>query len=932
MPDLSCCVCARADGCSLGVQLYFRVLREGVCIFLLMFLLCVPALMENRSRALLRHSCRVVASTSAGYALLTQGVGAPNLTAAEMLAAVEGSALGPPAAAVAACGYANQTIRPFFDPGRAGKLDRYVNPERDIYGLRWAMGACGEFADASYRPGLNARIHDFPTLSSEPFIVPTPHAYYCLGSEGGSSIGTVLHLLALLVFALWLKLKLRYDIVRLAELDDRQLVTTADFALMLEGLDNVGRTADELKAALTDELEGLEGGYYKGKIHHLEVGRGCKAELRAMQGLEALDMRAEELASKLEAKRAAKMSDATEMRALRGLATEYTALVRRVQELVDEEDKATGHAFVAFHHEADRDRMARLLILGPSGGGKEGGEPPVLNCAAPRAANAPWIERWRAKLTGQGAPKPASPLVVKSAPEPEEILWGNLQSDAASERQVKFVGGLMTALLMLLGMGMLASVKTITLTIENWTVVVRPSGGLVGLLNVLAACAIGAVTVGFNFLFKRMAVSVSKREGHDTRTLEEAAIFHKLSFSFLFNSVLVPVVLGGFITLRSSGRAIDPTWFEQGGVVAQAFVLMIFNCITDLSRVFDPSAYLRHHLVFPFEAYSQAKAERIMSPPKFHIGLHYAFASKIFALGLVFGPIFPFAFLITSIGLAFRWLSAKLDLKYKSKRPVSVNHGMLMQLRIDLCAFSLFGVLVWCMATASAMATDAAQGTQSLLAFVGGPIIILFLWLMPLPCAAFQLSGQINVGRKSGDANQGLQMVAAIEYGLGAVASRLSHQDVDKAGNPDQGDTGGLAFDEVVHVKGFDMDHYVCPRLGSDTLDQMRREASATGDEVLTESPPQTPSPKVAGNLDEKSAESPSRVRRRSRTAGEAMVIHGQRTAKVLKKYGCEINHDHGVHEHSPSSTATSSARGVDMNVSASTAEPEHVALEVGEE
>ena len=70
-----------------------------------------------------------------------------------------------------------------------------------------------------------------------------------------------------------------------------------------------------------------------------------------------------------------------------------------------------------------------------------------------------------------------------------------------------------------------------------------------------------------------------RKEGLNTSTEYESAIFSKLSLAYVFNSCVTPLAVGAFFSYRTSGRAVTQSWYETGGVTNQAVFLILSNAI-----------------------------------------------------------------------------------------------------------------------------------------------------------------------------------------------------------------------------------------------------------------------------------------------------------------------------------------------------------------
>ena len=94
---------------------------------------------------------------------------------------------------------------------------------------------------------------------------------------------------------------------------------------------------------------------------HVQVGRFCQKEIRVLQEMQQLDLAAAELADKIDSKAQYGVATTKEAKLSLLLQAKYTKARARMEELLDEPDIATGHAFIVFHYEADRNKMATLF-------------------------------------------------------------------------------------------------------------------------------------------------------------------------------------------------------------------------------------------------------------------------------------------------------------------------------------------------------------------------------------------------------------------------------------------------------------------------------------------------------------------------------------------------------------------------------------------
>ena len=450
-----------------GVRLLLNFQIECAGVFMIMALLCSGSILDNVQRNDMRSSCREAASTPEGYLVLTQPPGA-SITASMREATQKRLGFAPED-----CGWTGLPVRPF------PSSTLYEYQPNGVFFLRTALGGCQEFATLAdnfnlstlsdpaavaaaqsqsavekYAQCMQPRGFLTPATCGE-LLIDTPASNYCFGSASAlaSSRGNAwAQLLALLVFVMYL-VRLRWDVCRVARLEDDAIISTADYALQISGL-NAELPADDLHDQLLAELEALEDkeGSFAGQIHHIEVGRHCKDEIHVINQLRKLDTLAEELQAKKRFLDSRGESLAPVEKQFEKLKKDHAEAKTKLDQLISEADMATGHAFVVFKRSCDRDRLARLFVaskenlytfLHPS---KRSGKRPTLKCAAPTPANNleaackcsslinPFF--WLHLFKGEW-PEPIT-VHVSSAPEPDEVLresTHNVQPSVHSARR-----------------------------------------------------------------------------------------------------------------------------------------------------------------------------------------------------------------------------------------------------------------------------------------------------------------------------------------------------------------------------------------------------------------------------------------------------------------------------------------------------------------
>ena len=154
------------------------------------------------------------------------------------------------------------------------------------------------------------------------------------------------------------------------------------------------------------------------------------------------------------------------------------------------------------------------------------------------------------------------------------------------------------------------------------------------LLGLLFSSSASILTICLDFLLRKTLIVLTKKEGQDTQTEFEQSVFFKLSFAFIFNSALVPLAAGIFMSWVAGGYGVDQSWYENRGVVYQALVLILINVLKEFTKAIPPRTVFSRYVQGQF-VYSQAKLDELWQPPKMHTGVLYAETVKLAALGVL---------------------------------------------------------------------------------------------------------------------------------------------------------------------------------------------------------------------------------------------------------------------------------------------------------
>ena len=315
------------------------------------------------------------------------------------------------------------------------------------------------------------------------------------------------------------------------------------------------------------------------------------------------------------------------------------------------------------------------------------------------------------------------------APEPDDVFWENLELRPQSRRERTRLSYMLLVLILLMSLLMTGTARFSQVYYHQNSALYYTTGDgsvptrrLLGNLTISGFAALVILIV--NLLIFPVSSALTNRECHPTRSATEESSFTKLILAYSVNTGLVPLLVacisydhphGEPATLFFSPR-ITQAWYESGGVVSQAIILIVSTwVVTDFNRVVQIPPLFQRYVQGHFAA-SQIKLNELWAPPRMELGFMYAETFKTLVLGLVYAPIYPPAFVLTSLALFSSFYSTKAGIAFWYMRPASVD-GKLMKRMRNACQWLLLAcVIAIFFATIQAFASRARQGAHTLAA------------------------------------------------------------------------------------------------------------------------------------------------------------------------------------------------------------------------
>ena len=663
-------------GCSVAVRLLLISQQETIVVLVACFLLAIPSMLDNLQRSELRDRCRH-----------------------------------------------NPTV--LVDCGRLSDpatllRSRELMPQQPHY-LWYAMGACEEYSNAT---SLLQPVHTQPF----PFeAVPT--ASFCARAHDSMHLELWCGTLATLVLTIFL-LHLRRLQTRIVRDHDRRLWTTSDYAVLIEGLKQ-GEKPDDQERSLRSDLRKLGIGDHA--VSHIEVGCGCRKEYELLQKISSLRVANQELTVAIRSsgrKAEQRAQDEAELEATR---SKLDIERMRLAAVRDSLHFTTGQAFIVFQSEKQRNqfvcrfdptyseginllaklaartapiaarRTARQAAEHGNGGDGEASDGDEI---------AIWRQRTRARprqlastaralslgdvvrgidraldraLKGQvddfadlACSDPDQELHVDIAPEPTDVLWQNLEVDRDERLRRICTTYAVSCLLVVTSAACFFSLTVLKANGPEWLGFGRSNTWAAWSFAQGLSAVTGLAIVGGNYLIKLYVYWATDGERHISRTAFERSLFTKLSLAFLANTVALPALTA------SIPFGLSQSWYEVGGPIDQAqFILLSGSVIKEFTKMTQPVAWFQRFVRGRF-ARSQLRLNSLWSPPEMLIGELFAEIVKSVGLCLLFAPLYPPLYLLTSLCLLLSFVGDKYAISYWWKNPPSLRHDLMERLRLEI--------------------------------------------------------------------------------------------------------------------------------------------------------------------------------------------------------------------------------------------------------
>jgi len=265
---------------------------------------------------------------------------------------------------------------------------------------------------------------------------------------------------------------------------------------------------------------------------------------------------------------------------------------------------------------------------------------------------------------------------VQNAPEPSAINWGNVEFTGSQRRRALCLTYTIVLALVLTDACLITFLKSLTRT-DHFESHFADDGA-----QFVIALLISLLIVTINFCIKLVCRVLTAKERWIRADDHDLSMFNKLVVAYLLNNIAVPLIV------FSIPMGIHQAWFESGGAVEAAALLMVADASSYLLRVLQIPPILRR-LLAPMLARSQSKANQLWAPEPMFVGELYANALKTVTICLIYSPLWPPAYLLAAVGVLVAYLCFSCATSYWWKPPAAIGDELMQRLRTAFAVMML---------------------------------------------------------------------------------------------------------------------------------------------------------------------------------------------------------------------------------------------------
>ncbi|CAK82673.1 unnamed protein product (macronuclear) [Paramecium tetraurelia] len=247
-------------------------------------------------------------------------------------------------------------------------------------------------------------------------------------------------------------------------------------------------------------------------------------------------------------------------------------------------------------------------------------------------------------------------IFVKKAPEPGDVIWGNLGITIKEQYKRKLITNAMTLLLLAIGFGLLLALSyTQNVINQNISKGSTAEAALVTFIGFASSILILVI----NTILAKMIIKFAELEQQATRTDYNISVAYKMGVAQFLNTAILTLIINLFISGNIS--SLDQAIWQTGGLNSDVMLIFITNSIMPwLTQLIDINyfykLYVRQKIIQQGEncKYTQNEANKAFEGPSIDLSQKYANLCKTLMFTFLYSALLPIGVCFTFISIVLR--------------------------------------------------------------------------------------------------------------------------------------------------------------------------------------------------------------------------------------------------------------------------------------
>ncbi|CAD8121477.1 unnamed protein product [Paramecium sonneborni] len=269
-------------------------------------------------------------------------------------------------------------------------------------------------------------------------------------------------------------------------------------------------------------------------------------------------------------------------------------------------------------------------------------------------------------------------LLVRKAPEPGDIIWGNLGITIKEQYKRTLITNLMTLFLLAIGFGLLLGLSYLQNVINKN--ISKDSNAQIYLINLLGFASSILILI-INTVLAKMIVKFTELEQQATRTYYDVSVAYKMGVAQFLNTAILTLIINLFITEDVS--SLNQAIWQTGGLNSNIMLIFITNSIMPwLTQLLDVNyfykLYVRQKIIRQGEdcKYTQNEANQAFEGPSIDLSQKYANLCKTLMFTFLYSALLPVGVCFTFFSIVCIYWTEKYLLIRRDSKPAPTGSAM----------------------------------------------------------------------------------------------------------------------------------------------------------------------------------------------------------------------------------------------------------------